>query len=91
MEKYYKVAESQLVAIADAIRLQKKSEKKYQLKDFARIIKAMLVLPSGEAETQATIREDSYAVGILPVVYRGVARSNNNITMTSSAEGIVTE
>lgn len=87
-EKYYKVAESDLVAIADAIRLQKKSEKKYQLKDFARIIKAMLVLPSGTAETNATITTNVSASGILPTVYKGVARSTVNMTVTTSADGV---
>lgn len=90
-EKYYRVAESDLVGIADAIRFQKKSEKKYLLKDFAKIIKAMLVLPSGSAETSVAIETDTDAVGILPTVYKGVARSSVNITTTTTAEGVLME
>ena len=90
-EKYYKIEESDLVAIADAIRLQKNSTKKYQVKDFAKVIRTLLCLPTGEAEMQATITTSVSASGILPTVYKGVARSNNKITVTSSAEGIVTE
>ena len=92
-EKYYKVAESDLVAIADAIRLQRKSEKKYQLKDFARIIKSMLVMPSGNAETDVTLKKmNVICSGILPVVQKGVARSDINImTITTSADGELIE
>lgn len=94
-EKYYKVAESDLVAIADAIRLQKGSENKYQLKDFAKIIGAMLVLPSGLAETEISIAVDveSNVIGILPTVYKGNASTNvkNSISISSSAIGILIE
>lgn len=91
MEKYYKVAESDLIGIADAIRLQKGSENKYKLKDFAKVIKAMLVLPSSIAETNTTIETDINAIGILPAVYKGVAKSTVNMTVASSAEGALTE
>lgn len=91
-EKYYKVAESDLVAIADAIRLQKGSENKYLLKDFARIIKAMLVLPSGLAETEVTTPAViTNTVGVLPTVHKGTASSAVSIAVTTSATGELTE
>ena len=95
MEKYYKVAESDLVAIADAIRLQKKSEKKYQLNDFARIIKAMLVLPSGEAISTggSIIGKPTTAIGINPTVYYGTANSTGGklLSKSTTASGFLVE
>lgn len=94
-EKYYKVAESDLVEIADAIRLQKGSENKYLLKDFAKIIKAMLVLPSGEVNSEGGIivGRPSTATGINPTVYLGTANSpGGSITgRTSTASGFLVE
>lgn len=90
-EKYYKVSESALTEIAEAIRLKKGSDKKYLLDNMAKIIKAMLVLPSGLAETSATIKTGASASAIIPTVYKGVARSAVNVTVTTSAEGVLTE
>lgn len=50
-EKYYKVSESALTEIAEAIRTQKGSENKYKLKDFAKNIEAMSAVSGSEGVT----------------------------------------
>jgi hypothetical protein len=94
-ELYYKVPGSKLTAIADAIRLQRKSEKKYTIDDMPRIIKAMLCLPSGEANSEGGIivGRPSTAIGINPTVYRGTANSpGGSITgRASTASGFLVE
>lgn len=75
-EKYYKIRGSILADIADAIRMQKKSDATYHPEDFARIIKAMAVIPASPAKTTLVSGGFSgLAVGVLPTVYTGVAVS----------------
>lgn len=87
-DKLYKVTESWLTNLADAMRLQKKSAKKYTTEDMLKTLKAMLVLPSGLAESTnngSITGKPSTASGINPTVYYGAANSTGGSTTSASA------
>ena len=92
-EKYYKIPESGLTEIADVIRFHRKSASKYQFKDFAKRIKALLVLPSGEAfgGNTAVVLPSGHAnvFGRRPTVYQGSACSEGVPPICSGASSAV--
>lgn len=93
MDEYVKIRKQILTDVADAIRLQKETTRTYNPADFARIIKAMLVLPSGEANsTISGLSFDSTAVAVLPTVHKATATSTiSGMAFTSSASAVLTE
>lgn len=97
MAEYVKIRKQILTDIADALRFQKNSTKLYNVADIAPIMRAVAVLPSGEAS--ATLNMDnlelvSAASGIIPTVYKGTASSTldmSKLVLTTSAVGELTE
>lgn len=90
-EKFYKVAESELVAIAEAIRFQKKltpEQRKYTLKEMPKVIKAMLVLPSDYGITKITIDVDTASSATLPKVYKGSTTESEAFTIGVICSGV---
>lgn len=90
-EKYYKVAESLLVDIADAVRFQKKLTRKYTLKEIPVVIKAMLVLPSDYASTKVSIGVDTCASAVLPVVRKASVTESVSYTAMASVSAVVVD
>lgn len=93
-EKFYKVAESELVAIADAIRFQKKltpEQRKYTLKEMPKVIKAMLVLPSDYGSTEITLDVETVSSAKLPKVYKGNITESERFAIGISCSGVVVD
>lgn len=88
---YYKIRAQILKDIADALRFQKNSKKRYNVTEIADIMHAVAVLPSGEASATLNLNVlqlDSSASGILPTVYKGTASSTldmSKLVLTTSA------
>lgn len=88
----YSIAASILDDIVHAIQLQRKNDKKLKPEEIAGVIRKMLVLPSGEAEsTLSGLRFTTAAVGGLPTVYQSYATSTiTGLSFETSASGELT-
>lgn len=99
-EKYYKVAESALKAIADAIRVQKKvtaEQRLYTLNEMPRVIRNFYTLPADFAEVEVKVQQTDIQVkakGILPTVHKGSASvvvGVATVAVSASAMGALAE
>lgn len=91
-ETYYKIKGSTLSDIADVIRLQKQSDKKYKPEEFADVLKAVIVIPDKEAVSDpfSLTFGESTAVGELCTGY-GVETAKSTFTIEFSESIIETE
>ena len=94
-EKYYKVAESDLVAIADRTRVMANTKRKLTIDDIITWLGRVAYIPQGHVTSLGgnVTGLPATSSGILPTIYFGAATSSggNVNSQPSTASGFLTE